>query len=193
MSILKSAHRAFSLSLEGVRETISALAERVTLRVQAGKLQFRAEETEARLRHAYESLGACLHRTRTAPYAGAFPADEVHQLCERIHTEQRTLQELRDKLASHDDDSLVVPLVRLQEDLRESGGTVERVTISPTAHADGKRLSELVFPEGVHVVAIRRDDALIFPTETVVLRAGDQVTLVGNRSVIPSALQSLRT
>ena len=83
-------------------------------------------------------------------------------------------------------------IVRLQEDLQEGGGTVERVTITPAAPADGKPLSDVPLPESVRIVVIRRGDALLLPTGNLVLKAGDQVTIIGDRSAVPGALQSLR-
>jgi len=195
MGLLKSTRQTFSLSLEGLREATLAIAERVTARVQRGKLQLQADEAHVRLQHAYESLGHSLytvHTVRTPPRSGDPPEDEVLQLCQRIHSEQRTLQGIRDRLAAQDDDILVVPLARLHEDLKEGGGTVERVTVSPAAQADGKCLRELALPEEVQIVALRRGNVLLFPTATVVLRAGDQITIVGTRSAVSTVLQSLR-
>ena len=170
-----------------------AVAERVTARVKVGKLQLQAEDSNTRLRQAYESLGHCLHRACTAPSQEAFPADEVLQFCDRIRTEQQTLLAIRERLASQYDEVLGVPLLRLKEDLKDGMGMVERVTISPASQADGKRLGDLALPEGVQFVVLRRGEALIFPAAESVLRAGDQVTVIGKRSVVPNALQLLRT
>ena len=83
-------------------------------------------------------------------------------------------------------------MIRLHEDLQAGGGTVERVTIAPGIGADGRRLAALSLPESVGIVLIRRGEALLFPHAETVLKAGDQVTLVGRRSAMPAALQSLR-
>src|SRR6266571_313886 len=85
-----------------------------------------------------------------------------------------------------------VAKLRLHEDLQAGGGTVERVTIAPGIGADGRRLADLSLPESVGIVLIRRGEALLFPYAETVLKAGDQVTLVGRRSAMPAALQSLR-
>jgi K+/H+ antiporter YhaU regulatory subunit KhtT len=190
---LKSFQRAFSISLEGIREAVLAIGERVTFKVQVGKLHLQAEDANDRLREAYESLGASLYSTRAAHQPEAFSADAALQICERIRAEQRTLQEIRDRMASRYDDGFEVPLLRLQEDLKEGGGTVERVTISPDAQVAGKRLGDLTLPDGVRIILIRRGESLVFPSASSTLNAGDQVTIVGARSAVPSALQTLRT
>lgn len=176
-----------------MREAILAVAERVAQRVQVGKLQLRAEEAEARLQRSYEALGECLYRSRSGPPHEAFATDEALPLTARIREEQQLLQELRNRLASHYDDLLVVPLVRLQEDLRDGGGTIERVTISPGAHADGKRLADLGLPDTVRLVALRRGESLLIPFGGLLLQAGDQLTVLGSRSAVPDALRILRT
>lgn len=168
-----------------------AIAERVARRVQVTKLQLQAEDAEARLRQAYESLGQRLYTTHATRSQEPAKVEDSLPLCEDIRAEQRTLQEIRDRLASRYDDVLIVPLIRLQEDLQAGGGTMERVTISPGAQASGKLLSEVALPESVRIVLVRRNDSLMFPSEQLVLRAGDQVTVIGSRSAFPSALQSL--
>ena len=169
-----------------------AVAERVARRVQVTKLQLQAEDAEARLRQAYESLGQRLYAVHATRSPEALrEVDDALPLCEGIRAEQRALQEIRDRLASRYDDVLIVPLIRLQEDLQAGGGTIERVTMTPNAQADGKPLSDVGLPESVRIVLVRRNDSLLFPSTQLILRAGDQVTIIGNRSALPDAIQSL--
>jgi hypothetical protein len=191
MGILQSSLRTLSISFDGAKEAVMAVAERVARRVQVTKLQLQAEDAEARLRQAYESLGQRLHAAHATHSPETAKVDDSLSLCEDIRAEQRALQEIRDRLASRYDDVLIVPLIRLQEDLQAGGGTIERVTIVPNANADGKPLSEVTLPESVRIVLVRRHDALLFPSGPMVLRPGDQVTLIGNRSEVPVAIQSL--
>ncbi len=192
MKSFQSTIRALSITAEGVKEAVMAVAERVARRVQVAKLQLQAIDTEARLQQAYESLGHCLYDAHTAKSSDALRIDAALPLCANIRAEQRTLQGIRDRLASRYDDVLIVPLLRLQEDLQDGGGTVERVTITPAAPADGKPLSDITLPESVRIVMIRRGEALLLPAGNLVLKAGDQVTIIGDRSAVPGALQSLR-
>jgi hypothetical protein len=192
VNLLRYAHRTLSLSFDGIREAFVVAAERVALRVQVGKLQLQAEDTEGRLRQAYEALGECLYRTRHGSGPEGATIDAALPLTGRIRTEHQLLQELRDQLASLYDETLTLPLSRLQEDLKAGGGTIERVTISPGAQADGKSLEDLGLPPTVRIVALRRGDLLVIPAGSLVLQAGDEITLLGNRSAIPPALQILR-
>ena len=193
MNLFQSTSRALSISLDGLKEAVMSVAERVARRVQVTKLQFQAEETEARLRHAYEALGQCLYTTHTAQSPEAPTGiDAVLPVCESIRAEQRTLQAIRDRLASQHEEGLTVPLIRLHEDLQAGGGTLEHITIAPGLGADGRRLAELSLPDSVGIVLVRRGDSVLFPHGEVVLRAGDQVTLIGQRSAMSAALQSLR-
>ncbi len=194
MSLFQSSTRALSISLAGLREALMTVAERVTRRIQVTKLRFQADDTEARLRQAYESLGQCLYTTHTAQTPETLKViDEALPVCESIRAEHRTLQAIRDRLASqYSDEALTIPLIRLHEDLQAGGGTLERVTIPPGIQADGQRLADLTLPESVGIVLIRRGESLQIPHAETVLQAGDQVTLVGRRSAMPAALQSLR-
>src|SRR5713226_7389466 len=133
MNLFQSTSRALSISLDGLKEAVMNVAERVARRVQVAKLQFQADDAEARLRHAYESLGQCLYATHTTQSPQTPTGlDEALPVCESIRAEQRTLQAIRDRLSSqYDEDALTVPLIRLHEDLQAGGGTVERVTIAP--------------------------------------------------------------
>lgn len=191
MSILQSSLRTLSISFDGAKEAVMAVAERVARRVQVTKLQLQAEDAEARLRQAYESLGERLHAADSTHSPETAQIDDSLPLCENIRAEQRALQEIRDRLASRYDDVLIVPLIRLQEDLQAGGGTIERVTIVPSAQSDGKPISTVALPESVRIVLVRRNDSLLFPSDQMVLRAGDQVTIIGNRSALPGAIQAL--
>src|SRR5207245_3531968 len=128
--------------------------------VQAAKLQLQADDTEARLRQAYESLGQCLYTTHTAQTPETLKSsDQPLPVCESIRAEQHTLQAIRDRLASQYEDVLTVPLIRLHEDLQAGGGTVERVTIAPGIGADGRRLAALSLSVCVGIVMIRPGEA----------------------------------
>jgi len=189
MTLLRAAHRAFSISFDGIREALAVVAERVALRVQVGKLQLHAEDAEARLRHAYQSLGQHLYASRHPTSSD----DATPSLTARIRTEQQLVQDLRDQLASLNDETLGVPLSRLQEDLKEGGGTIERATIIPGSQADGKRLVDLQLPPTVRLVTVRRGQFLLIPSGSLVLQAGDDITLLGSRSAVAPALHILRT
>src|SRR5437899_937109 len=52
MNLFQSTSRALSISLDGLKEAVMNVAERVARRVQVAKLQFQADDAEARLRHA---------------------------------------------------------------------------------------------------------------------------------------------
>jgi len=192
MNLFRSTQRALFFAFDGVREALIVVAERLALRVQLGKLQLQTDEAEARLRQAYESLGQQLYLSRDETPLEDAPRESTLSLTERIRTEHQLVEDLRDQLASLNDETLALPLSRLQDDLRASGGTIERVTISQGAPAEGKRLSELSLPPTVRFVAIRRGETLLIPSGRLALQTGDDITLVGIRSAMSVALKILR-
>jgi K+/H+ antiporter YhaU regulatory subunit KhtT len=189
---IKTLQRTFKITLTGVREAVLAVAERVAARVQVGKLQLLAEDAEVRLRSAYESLGQCLYRARSVSQSPVHPAEEILPSFYRIRAEQQTLQNVRDQLTTQYDELLGGALMQLRRDLQAAGGTMERVTVGPTSQAAGKVLNDVPFPTSVTLVAIRRGETVVFPSDGVILTVGDQVTLVGPRSFLPAAIQLFR-
>src|SRR5438876_3676013 len=97
MNLFQSTSRALSISLDGLKEGVMNVAERVARRVQLAKLQFQADDAEARLRHAYESLGQRLYATHTTQ-ASETPTglDESLTMSDSIRVVQRKLQPIQD-------------------------------------------------------------------------------------------------
>jgi TrkA family protein len=193
MNLLRWSNRTFSLTLDGAREAVVAVAERVAMRVHVGKLELMIEDAETRLQQAYEALGQYLYNIRHAPSEEGASLDTTLPLSTRIRQKQQVLQALRDRLASQLEDQLIMPLSRLQEDLQQGGGTVERVTIAPGTQADGRRLGDLPLPETVRLIALRRGETLLIPSGSLVFRAGDEITILGSRSSVLDAHKILRT
>src|SRR5437867_7601038 len=119
MNLFQSTSRALSISLDGLKEAVMSVAERVARRVQVTKLQFQAEEAEARLRHAYEALGQCLYTTHTAQSPETPTGlDAALPVCESIRAAQRTPPAIRDRLAPQHEAHHPTPLIRLPAHLQ---------------------------------------------------------------------------
>lgn len=192
MAGIKTLQRTLTITLSGLREAVLAVAERVAARVQVGKLQLLAEDAEVRLRSAYETLGQCLYRARSVSQPPTYPGEEILPSFYRIRAEHQALQNVRDRLATQYDELLGGALMQLRRDLQAAGGMMERVTVGPTSQAAGKILNDVTFPASVTIVAIRRGETVVFPSDGVTLTVGDHVTLVGPRSSLPAAMQLLR-
>jgi K+/H+ antiporter YhaU regulatory subunit KhtT len=192
MAGIKTLQRTFTITLTGLRETILAVAERVAARVQVGKLQFHAEDSEFRLRAAYETLGQFLYRARSVSQPPTYPVEEILPYFYRIRGELQALQNVRDRLATQHDELLGGALMQLRKDLQVAGGMMERVTVASSSPAAGKLLNDVPFPAGVIIVAIRRGETVVFPSAAVTITVGDHVTVVGPRSSLSVALQLLR-
>lgn len=61
----------------------------------------------------------------------------------------------------------------------------ELILMKPDLH--GKRVSEIQFPEGLLVLAIRRNDEVIVPHGTTRLAVGDHLTVLGDLDMIQAA------
>src|SRR3989449_8026982 len=93
MNLFQSSNRALSVGLIGLKEAFMAVAERVARRVQVAKLQFQADDTEARLRQAYEYLGQCLYTTRSEEHTSELQS-RLHLACRLLLEKKKKKREL---------------------------------------------------------------------------------------------------
>src|SRR5437764_12084364 len=107
MNVLEAAQRTVSVSIDGMREAVGAVAERVAVRVRIGKLHLQSQDAEARLEQAYKSLGQHLFANREL----SDPTNTIlPPLQERIRSERQQLLDRRDNLASQCDEPLSASL-----------------------------------------------------------------------------------
>lgn len=67
-----------------------------------------------------------------------------------------------------------------------------QVYVHADSDVDGKALKEAGLPAGVVVAAIEREERFVMPRGETLLEAGDRVTLLGNESLMDTALARFR-
>jgi hypothetical protein len=192
VDFLQRTRKEFTLTLTGLHETVLAISERVNRKVQILKLHWQASA----IFHQIESI---------QQEAGAFLAEHVaqgnHQPPNSSETEARlsgTASRIRllkndllqiDALARElEADTLREDLLKIQRDLFIRSAAIERVMVIPGAAACGQTVAQLSLSPVVRVAAVLRGSALLTALETVPLRAGDVVLLVGPREELKQAL-----
>lgn len=177
--------RDLTLSLEGFRETVLAVAERVTRRVQILTLRWHAAATLDQIR---------VLQQKTGEHVAALPQEDPAALDQRLADSARRIQALKrdlertDGLISElDMEVLREDLLALQRDLAARAASMERLVLPKGAVSIGHTVAELSLPQAVRVAAVFRGPMLLLSFEHVRLRAGDIVLLLGHRDDLKEA------
>jgi len=70
---------------------------------------------------------------------------------------------------------------KLSEDLASANAIIDNVTISQKSNVVNKLLKEILLPKEALVSAIKREEEVIIPDGSTVLKAGDQVIVIGKK------------
>lgn len=81
--------------------------------------------------------------------------------------------------------ALTPPLSVEVNTLRHVDGEILDYTVAPSAHVAGRMLSELALPDGMVVALLVRDDKVIMPRGSTVLRPGDHAFVAMQRQLKP--------
>jgi len=84
-----------------------------------------------------------------------------------------------DKLKKKHSSNYVIE--KLSDDLSSANAIIDQVTISDRSNVVDKRLKEIVLPKEALVSAIKRDEEVIIPDGNTLLKAGDQVIVIGKK------------
>lgn len=77
----------------------------------------------------------------------------------------------------------------LAENLESSGGTMQKVTIKDTSPFVDKKLKEIKLPKEALIVNVMRGEEMIIPDGNTVLQAEDEVTLLGKKEDVETAVK----
>lgn len=131
-----------------------------------------AARTVARVHHS------AYHDNRGMNYGAHFGIDRL--LCPEYLTSLAIVGVLRD------------PAVHAIEHFARGQIIMERLEISDRAEVIGKPLKDLGMPAGLRLGTVIREGRAVVPTADTVLKAGDQVTLVGTTALFEQALPKFR-
>ncbi len=192
---LQRIRKEFSLTLTGLHETVLAVSERVNRKVQTLKLHWQAsavfDQLESIQQETGDFLARQLARDETPSAQPPDPAEIEARLSEAAAKTRLLKNELQqiDALArALEADSLRDDLLKIQRDLSTRTAAIERIVVTAGAAACGRTVAQLGLSQAVRVAAVLRGPILLTTIETLTLRAGDIVLLVGPREELKQAL-----
>jgi hypothetical protein len=198
---LRRIRRDLTITLEGFRETVIAIAEHVTRKVQIMSLHWQAAATLGQMKAVHRDLGrrlvdAVARRSDLLPPTPEERADVERQVIEA----SRRLQLLRRDMGRTDGmiGDLELEVLRedwlaFQRDLAIRAASIQRVVVPRGSTALDRTVREIGLSPSVRLVAVLRGPTVLVDFEHLRFRAGDTVVLLGRRDDLKEAVPRFTT
>ena len=108
---------------------------------------------------------------------------KLEELDNTFKTKQNDYEQLKKK---HSSDYVVN---KLSEDLSSAGAIIDQVIISDQSDVVDKLLKEILLPKEALVSAIKREEEVIIPDGNTLLKAGDQVIVIGKKDDVEEVVK----
>jgi hypothetical protein len=185
---LRRIRKEFRLTASGIHETVLAIAERVNRKVQILKLHWQAASLANQIEHLHQQLGASLcavlapHDTHAAHDISQGTTEQhLAEIASRVRLLKKELLQVDPRVRQIESEALREDLLTLERDLFLRSATIERLRVAHGAPASGCTVGQLGLPASVRLVVVLRGPSMILSFDTVVLRPGDTVILLGPR------------
>lgn len=193
--LIRRIRKEFTLTAKGAQETVLAIAERVSRKVQILRLHWQAASLSGQVERLHQQLGAALCAVlapQSHPRASEPPQGTIeHHLADiasRVKGLKMQLSQVDPRVRQIESEALREDLLILERDLFQRSATIERLRVVHGAAASGSSAGQLGLPASVRVVAVLRGPSLLLKFDTVQFRPGDTVILLGLRDDLKSVL-----
>jgi K+/H+ antiporter YhaU regulatory subunit KhtT len=183
---LQRARKELTVNVEGLREIILSISERVNRKVQVLKLHWQASQLSDQIDAVYQRLGqqvdtvlAGAERRIPEPVSRDQTDLALAEAVGQLSVLRRELLRVDGLVRELEADALRDELLKLQQDLGTRGLALERVLLSPQSPAAGRPLNELGLPTQLRLIAVLRGPTLLDRPGETPLRDGDVVVLLG--------------
>ncbi len=175
--------------VEATREIFTNISERTSDVTALAKLKHKLVSLPKQLEVEYLNLGRAVLALRRS---GEFSPEnktfreqikKLEELDNSLRTKQNEYARLKKK---HSSDYVVN---KLSDDLSAAGAIIDQVVISEKSNAANKALKEILLPKEALVSAIKREDAVIIPDGKTLLKAGDQVIVIGKKDDVEKVVK----
>ncbi len=180
--------KELTITLTGLHEVVIALSELVNRKVQILKLHWQASAVDQQIVAIRQRVGEQIIARLTEDGAAANPdsnRQEIDRLLAEATSKIRTLKgdlsQVEALLHELEAETLRETLLKVQHDLLTRAASLERVVISHGAAASGRSPAQLGLAASTQVVAILRGTAILTQPDSIALRPGDIVILIGRR------------
>ena len=195
VEFLRRIRKEFTLTARGIHETVLAIAERVNRKVQILKLHWQAASLCDEIERLQQHLGAELCTVIATHDSGQAHAvllgvteQRVTETASRVRALKKELLQVDPRVRQIESEALREDLLTLERDLFLRSATIERLRVVQGAPAIGCTVGQLGLPASVRLVMVLRGPSLVLSFDTVVLRPGDTVILLGLRDELKAVL-----
>ena len=189
--------KELTITLTGLHEVVIAVSERVNRKVQILKLHWQASAVDQQIESIHQRVGEQIIARLTQQDGAATSSDSDRQeigrlLAEatsRIRVLKGVLGQMEALMRELEAETLRETLLKIQHDLFTRTASLERVVISHGASSSGRSPAQLGLAASTHVVAILRGTAILAQPDSIALRPGDIVILIGRQDDLPTDTQ----
>jgi K+/H+ antiporter YhaU regulatory subunit KhtT len=187
LELIGRIQQELSITGSAIYETVLALAERANRKVQVLRLHSQAANLLSQIEQSHGDLGRhiaafCAKRPpfshESAPRSDQLDGvldqagDRIQQLKQSLVSVDSQIRELKLETIHHE-------LLTLQQDLSLRAAAIERFPLVQGSPVVGRTLAEVALPGSVRLVTVLRGPFLIPADDTLVLRVGDILVMIG--------------
>lgn len=192
---LRRIRKEFTFSAKGIQETVLAIAERVSRKVQILRLHWQAASLSGQIEQLHQQLGAALCAVlapqgdrQTHDISRGTTEHHLADIASRVRGLKEALAQVDPRVRQIESEALREDLLTLERDLFQRSATIERLRVVHGSAASGNSAGQLGLPASVRVMAVLRGPSLLLNFETVLFKPGDTVILLGLRDELKSVL-----
>jgi K+/H+ antiporter YhaU regulatory subunit KhtT len=187
--IVEKGKKVSSGGVEVTREIFTNISERTSDVTALTKLKHELASLPKQLEVEYLNLGRAvlaLHRSgELSPENETFREQikKLEELDNTFRTKQNEYEQLKKKHSSN------YVVNKLSEDLSAANAIIDQVIISEKSDVVNKSLKEILLPKEALVSAIKREEEVIIPDGNTLLKAGDQVVVIGKNDDVEEVVK----
>ena len=188
--IVEKGKKVGSGGVEVTKEIFTNISERTSDVTALAKLKHELVSIPKQLELEFLHLGrAVLALRRSGKFS---PENEtfreqvkkLEELDDTFRTKQHEYEQLKKKHSSN------YVVNKLSEDLSAANAIIDQVIISKKSDVVNKSLKEILLPKEALVSAIKREEEVIIPDGNTLLKAGDQVVVIGRKDDVEKVVKS---
>jgi hypothetical protein len=187
LELIGRIQQELSITGSAVYETVLALAERANRKVQVLRLHSQAANLLSQIEQSHGDLGRHIAAfcAKRPPFSheSALPSDQLDgvlgQASDRIQLLKQTLVSVDSQIRELKLETIHHELLTLQQELGLRAAAIERFPLVQGSPVVGRTLAEVALPGSVRLVTVLRGPFLIPADDTLVLRVGDILVMIG--------------
>jgi len=187
--IVEKGKKVSSEGVETTKELFTNISERTSDVTALARLKYELASIPRQLETEYTKLGSDLvtYQRSRGTLIDVMTFREKIQKIEEIENSYKAKQNDYEQLKrKHSSDYIVN---KLSEDLASANAIIDQVTISQKSNVVDKLLKEILLPKEALVSAIKREEEVIIPDGKTMLKAGDQVIVIGKKDDVEKVVK----